>query len=486
MQASRDPQVRPDMLARASLPDRQRAHLLWLAGGLVLLLTAALVALVTYSDPEAAFGFSEATLLIGLLTLVTCAVAYLLDKEREQRSANRTLIRELHETTQALDARIARLNQLSETSAHLVGALDTERISQLVVEVLVSQVHADAASLVLMDKSRGEYYHACTTGPLTEQVGRPYDAAAIAKAMAGDAPAMHALEREPALTQQLEAWDRVRAAISAPVTVSGMVGGALAAMRQESFDSEELGLLTTLANMASKAIESAELHQRLRESYFRTLHVLARSLAARDPYSATHGEAVTWLAGRLAEAMEAPEAVREALRAFGPLHDLGKIGLADSVLLKPAPLTADEAELCRQHVQIGAEIIEPLNPGAVGLSVVRSHHERWDGGGYPEGLAAEEIPLPARLLAVADAFHAIISHRPYRGGSTVQEAVQEITLGSGTQFDPAVVTILARLWESGELSRMSRSVGAPRESLEEPVSALSRASRIGLPGMAVR
>ncbi len=182
-----------------------------------------------------------------------------------------------------LDARVARLNQLSETSSDLIGTLSIDRISELVVDVLVSQVNADMASLVLMDGDSGKYYHSRTTGPLAEQAPHSYDATDLARAMAGDAPQMHALEQRPDEAEHLRTWEKVRAAISAPVKVSEVVSGALAAIRQDTFDTEELNLLTTLANMASKAIESAELHHQLRDSYLRTLHVLARSLAARDP-----------------------------------------------------------------------------------------------------------------------------------------------------------------------------------------------------------
>jgi HD-GYP domain-containing protein (c-di-GMP phosphodiesterase class II) len=241
--------------------------------------------------------------------------------------------------------------------------------------------------------------------------------------------------------------------------VSDVVGGALAAIRSENFDTEDLNLLTTLANMASKAIESAELHQRLRQSYFKTLHVLARSLAARDPYSASHGEAVTWLATRLAARLDLDEATVSALKTYGPLHDLGKIGIADSLLMKPGPLTDEEFEVVRQHTVIGENIIRPLDPGEAALALIRSHHERWDGSGYPDGLLGKAIPLVARVLSVADAFHAIVSHRSYRGGAVPFEAVQEIQKLAGSQFDPNVVRALTSLWESGGLAEFGIWLG---------------------------
>jgi len=444
-------------------PDRRRMQLLWLAMGLIGLLTIALVLLVAYGQDIAA-DYSEPLLLIGLLALVTCAVAYLADKEREHRAENRRLIRQLHEAANALDVRVARLNKLSETSVHLAGALDLDRISELVVEALVDQVHADAVSLVLLDTTKGEYVHTRSMGPLAQRDAAGGDPLAIAQAAASQGPLIRQLDTPPAVIEQLKAWEKIRGSITAPVKVSDVIGGALAAIREERFDTEDLNLLTTLANMSSKAIESAELHQQLRQSYYRTLHVLARSLAARDPYSAAHGEAVTWLACRLGEVLGLGADEMEALKAYGPLHDLGKIGVSDVLLSKQGPLTSDEFEIVRQHALIGESIIQPLNPGPAALAMIRNHHERWDGKGYPDGLQRDEVPLLARVVAVADACHAIVSLRPYRSGATLIKAVQEIKAMTGTQFDPRVVDALVQLWHSGALADYSMRLG----HLEQP------------------
>ncbi len=444
--------------------DRRRMQLLWLALGLVGLLTLALVILVAYGLEISSSDYTEPLLLIGLLALVTCTVAYFADKEREHRAENRRLIQQLHETAQALDSRVDRLNKLSETSMHLAGSLDLDRISELVVGALVDQVHADAASLVLLDRAKGEYVHKRSFGPLAENGIESDDPFEMAAATANDGPAIRQLDEAPPVAKQLQAWDKVRASISAPVKVSDMVDGALAAIREETFDTEDLNLLTTLANMSSKAIESAELHQQLRGSYYRTLHVLARSLAARDPYSAAHGEAVTWLADRLGRHMGVGDEDLEALGSYGPLHDLGKIGVSDSLLSKQGPLTDDEQALVRQHTLIGESIVRPLSPGSGALSMIRSHHERWDGQGYPDGLREDQIPLLARIVAVADVYHAIISHRPYRSGASPIQAVQEIKAMSGTQFDPAVVQTLVQLWHAGELADPAIWMGQRPES----------------------
>ncbi len=147
------------------------------------------------------------------------------------------------------------------------------------------------------------------------------------------------------------------------------------------------------------------------------------------------------------------------LEAYGPLHDLGKVGISDTVLMKPGPLAADELELCRQHVLIGEEIVRPLDPGEVAIAIVRNHHERWDGTGYPDGLAGEQIPMSARIVAVADVFHAAISHRPYKAGEPAFDTVQEIKRLSGVDFDPTVVDAFVRFWDTGGLAKFTMHLG---------------------------
>jgi len=465
-----DTPVSLEPLGRGRALERRRKDLHWVALALLGALGIAFVVLAAYGHEGFSDDYHEPMLLIGLLALLTCAVAYFADKEREHRIQNRNLIRELHETAHALDTRVARLNKLCETSTHLAGALDVERISELVVDALVAQVQADAASLVLLDKAEGRYLHTRSTGPLGDMNGNQRanwqddkdssrDPEHIAKAAAGagadSVPTMRVVSLPPQVAKQIATWGKTLATIYAPMRVSELIGGALAAVRQDDFSSEDLNLLTTLANMASKAIESAELHEELRQSYFRTLHVLARSLAARDPYSASHGEAVTSLACRIAEKLGLAPDLIEFLRSYGPLHDLGKIGISDTVLLKAGPLSEEELSICRQHTVIGEEIIRPLNPGTAVMAMIRNHHERWDGKGYPDGLSGDEIPILARVVAVADSFHAMTSHRPYRPATVLYAAIQEVRSLSGLQFDPMAVNALLGLWEAGEVARLN-------------------------------
>lgn len=184
----------------------------------------------------------------------------------------------------------------------------------------------------------------------------------------------------------------------------------------------------------------AELRQRETQSkiwVLRAAHALAAAVEAKDSYTAGHATRVTAYAMSIAEVVGGIDLLR--FRLAGDLHDVGKIGVPDSVLNKPGRLTPEEFALVTKHPETGSHILEPLIEDPLVLGVVRWHHERWDGEGYPDRLAGSRIPLPARVLAVADTLDAMTSRRAYREGLPWEVALAEIRRCSGTQFDPAVV-----------------------------------------------
>jgi hypothetical protein len=166
---------------------------------------------------------------------------------------------------------------------------------------------------------------------------------------------------------------------------------------------------------------------------------LARAVEAKDPYTHGHAARVTAYAVALAAAAGLPAAVRDLVAGAGPLHDVGKIGVPDAVLAKAGPLTGAEFALLRRHPAEGEAICRPLRALRRLLPGIRHHHERWDGGGYPDGLAGAAIPPEARVLAVADAFDAMTSDRPYRRGMPVARALAILGANAGPQWDPALV-----------------------------------------------
>jgi len=192
------------------------------------------------------------------------------------------------------------------------------------------------------------------------------------------------------------------------------------------------------------------------------LALLTRAIATRDPYTRGHCVRVTELAERVARRLGWDEERLAGLRLGGALHDVGKLSIAPGVLEKAGPLTETERALVRRHPAVGAELLAPIPEARPALPYVLYHHERWDGGGYPTGCGGTEIPEGARLLAVADAFDAMTSDRPYRAAMPHAEALRELVRCSGSQFDPALTGAFLRVW--GETSVALRGTTTLRAS----------------------
>jgi ribonuclease P protein subunit RPR2 len=206
---------------------------------------------------------------------------------------------------------------------------------------------------------------------------------------------------------------------------------------------EELARLE--ATLALREREAAERTRELRRSYEATVRALADAVEARDAYTGKHAERVAAYGLELARAHGMPSADEPQIEFGFLLHDVGKVAISDAILHKPGSLTSRERDEMRRHPVIGEQIVRKIDFLAGARQVVRSHHERWDGGGYPDGLAGERIPLPARVFAVADAFDALTSDRPYRTASSFDEARSVIARSAGTHFDPEVVRTFTEL-----------------------------------------
>ena len=194
----------------------------------------------------------------------------------------------------------------------------------------------------------------------------------------------------------------------------------------------------------------AEQAGRIRASFFNAIRALNNALEARDKYTSGHSQRVTDLAAIITRHMGlSPEAV-DTIALAGMVHDVGKIGITEAILNKPSALTEEEKKEIRKHPEIGERILAPVAADQDILKFVRHHHEHYDGSGYPDGLAGEKIPLGARVLAVADAFEAMTSERPYRKAMSIEAAYTEIERCKGNQFDPAIVDILVKNREAAE------------------------------------
>ncbi len=247
--------------------------------------------------------------------------------------------------------------------------------------------------------------------------------------------------------------ERFRNCLAAPAVLLKEFNGIviLADKAGGDFDEEDVEQVLSVGDQAAVAVENQRLHHDLVKAYFAIVGVLADAVEAKDPYTHGHCELVAHYARRVAERLNLSPAERSVACYGGLLHDVGKIGVSDGVLNKPGKLMPEEWELMRSHVRVGRDLLAHVPALEHVAGVVLHHHERYDGGGYPEGLQGESIPLPARIVGVADAYCAMISKRSYKESMNPAEARAELVRYKGIQFDPRVVdAFLAVLDEEAE------------------------------------
>lgn len=251
--------------------------------------------------------------------------------------------------------------------------------------------------------------------------------------------------------QKFPGWqvrEDVKTAICVPLKIGEGVVGVLSINNKTGdrmFTSHDLKILTAIAAHAAVAIERNKLYEQLVSTNIRTIQVLALALDVRDSYTRYHAERTVEYVKKIGEQIGLPEKEINILEYAATLHDIGKIGIPDEILNKPSPLTQEEFEIIKKHVNISEEIISPIEFLQEAVPIIYHHHERYDGKGYPLGLKGEEIPIGARILCVVDAFEAMVTDRPYRKALSIKEAVEELKRWSGIQFDPKIVEIFLQI-----------------------------------------
>ncbi len=246
---------------------------------------------------------------------------------------------------------------------------------------------------------------------------------------------------------------------------------------EEKFDKEELSFFGALASDTAMALRNAQLFDQLRKQaehnhdlFLRMTMSLGAAIEVKDEYTRGHSEGVTRYALAIAREMSKggkysfDEKFMEDLYVAGTLHDIGKIGVPESILNKPGRLTPEEYALVKRHPVDGVAILKPLSELERSMAGIRYHHERHDGKGYPDGLKGDEIPIIAAIIAVADTFDSIVTQRPYRPSRTPQQALEEILNNRGTQFHPEVVDVLERVFNAGGIITNVKSENGKREA----------------------
>lgn len=359
-----------------------------------------------------------------------------------------SLSNQFHRVNRDLEFAVDELSILYEISDALSSTINLDELLRLIVRNAIKSFNAQVVSLMMLNKETQILSIKFAEG-LTEDIIQNTHVK-LGEGIAGRV----AKSGQPLLLVDMLGIDSVymdksiKSALSVPLKMKDEVIGVLNVSKTSRyrFTETDLKLLFNLASLAAQAIEKAALYQEIKNSleeiktsYMSTVKALSKAVEAKDPYTQGHVDRVAKYG--LAIALEYdPDLLKDDMFRYAlVLHDIGKIEIPDHILTKPGYLTEEEMNIMKKHPEAGAQILSPVKFLKEAAEMVRYHQERYDGKGYPEGLKGEEIPIPARIIAVADTFDAIISNRPYRMARTVEYAKQEIAQNAGKQFDPAVV-----------------------------------------------
>jgi putative nucleotidyltransferase with HDIG domain len=354
---------------------------------------------------------------------------------------------------------LAQLYRLSETIA---SALTFSRVLTLLLDVLREVVDYDAAVLYLYDERanrllRNLVKNISLDGGGDEVVRRfqhQYDEGTLLWALKqgrtmvlADAPRGGAPE------------EGERSFLLVPIQARGKPVGLVhlaVSAGAGSFSQRDLSLLGILSNQAGISLENARLYEAVRKDYVDVIQGLAGAVDARDHYTREHSNRVSVYGVLLAKELKLDESMVEAVQFGGLLHDIGKIGIPDHILNKPARLSEEEFQVMKRHSSLGAGILRRVDSLIPLVPLVLYHHERFDGRGYPEGLAGKKIPLGARILNVADSFETITSDRVYHKARSLEEGLDELKRCAGGQFDPELVDAFERVFPAIRELRLGR------------------------------
>ncbi len=357
-------------------------------------------------------------------------------------------VQELSDTYEELSA-IYRFSETLGTEIHI------DLLCEKIAEEVQNTLDVSNVSVMLVDQETGDLVtaafkgngtDACSGYRLKQDQGIPWHVVNTRKSLI-----VCDVTKHPEHTASPHTMTSLMAA---PLATKGKTQGVICASDKPGnaeFLSNELKLLTSIASQAAVALENARLYKNLENLFVSIVRSFAAALDAKSAWTAGHSERVTKYSVAIAQALNVDKPFLENIRTCGLLHDIGKIGIPELILDKPGLISEDEHSTVRQHTLKGAKILEHINTFESVIPGVKYHHERWDGRGSPDGLKGEEIPLIARILAVADSYDAITSNRPYRKKRDKHEAVEEIRRCSGTQFDPRIVEAFLKAVEKNSI-----------------------------------
>lgn len=362
-------------------------------------------------------------------------------------------LRFLEESNSALISIQDKLNRLSHFQSEILLSSDVHHILETWLVKLRELAKIEACSVFLVEEKGIEFIHKISKPEKLSPVIQKEVEAQISLGNFGQA-----ISKGIPLSVQAEVFgkesNRLLSIMIAPLSNLKRTIGAVVIVFEEDKDfirQQTLKLLHILVDFFSLSLENAYLFDDLKSAYFDTIKAITNSIEARDPYTKGHSERVARFSKAIAEELNWDKNEIELIDWGGMLHDVGKIGIPDSILNKPEKLTNDEYNKIKLHPLIGAQIVKDISFLESVIPYILEHHERFDGKGYPGGVAGENISIKGRLLAVADAFDAMTSDRPYRKALKPEDALKEISRNRGTQFDPEIALAFERAWMSGKV-----------------------------------
>jgi putative nucleotidyltransferase with HDIG domain len=361
--------------------------------------------------------------------------------------------------------KIEELDTANRVMAHFAATASVGHAFQRAVDIALEVVPADCTRFFVIGGAEGR--------PHEVAAARRPEGAAASSARAGADDPLAQLVRQvsadaaPLLLAPGSAAHglpaRIGSLLAVPIQIRGRVFGVLTAELEgegRGFTEKDLFYLSFTTQSAGGAIETLALYENLYENLFATLYGFVNALEARDLYTRQHSTRVTEIALVLGRELRCSAEELNILNFAGPLHDIGKIGIRDEILLKPGRLTSEEFEKIKEHPVIGANMLSQLGLWERERQIIRCHHERFDGAGYPDGLRGDDIPFLARILSVADAYDAMASDRAYRQRMAEGVILEIIQKGAGSQFDPQIVNVFHQAYAEGKIIRPPAAANA--------------------------
>ncbi|PIV21168.1 MAG: phosphohydrolase [Deltaproteobacteria bacterium CG03_land_8_20_14_0_80_45_14] len=359
-----------------------------------------------------------------------------------------------------MEEKVERLALLSQLSQILNSTLDHKEIQRRAMEAATRLMKAEVGSLLLVDEEKHQLYFEVALGDREEDIKTISlnfgEGIAGCVAQHGKPLIVNSPGKDPRFFKGVDERTEfeTRNIICVPVRVKEKIIGVLEAINKQGkgkFDKEDLSLLNSLADQVAIALDNSRLYQELEEMFFQTAESLADAIEKRDPYTGGHTQRVTLYSQAIAKRLQLKPLEKKWLKIASVLHDIGKIGIEDHILRKPEPLSPEEFDIIKRHSDMGAEIIEHIRQLRESIPGVKYHHEQLDGKGYPDGLKGEEIPILAKIVAVADTYDAMTTDRPYRKAMEKEAAIEELKRCSGTKFDKGVVEAFIQAYRRGEI-----------------------------------